>query len=221
VLAQFALFLFIGIELACYFSQNPFPSEIKLKPDEVFAHFIINHYPRNTGLIGLMLAAILASNLSSSLSASAAAVINDFYLPWRGTPPESGQLLLLTRIATIVFGVLQIALGILAGRISTTGSIVVDAALTIAGFVFGLLLGVFALGVFTRRAGQTSALVGMAVGLVLLLFLQFGLPVMTATAALPTGLRIAFPWLAVVGAGTTFLTGCLVSIVVPHRVASA
>lgn len=220
VLAQFALFLFIGIELACYFSQHPFPPEIKLRPDEVFAHFIINHYPRNTGLIGLMLAAILASNLSSSLSASAAAVINDFYLPWRRTPPESGQLLLLTRIATVVFGVLQIALGILAERISTTGSIVVDAALTIAGFVFGLLLGVFALGVFTRRAGQASALVGMAAGLVLLLFLQFGLPVMTITAALPAGLRIAFPWLAVVGAGTTFLTGCLVSLVAPHRVAS-
>jgi Na+/proline symporter len=216
VLAQFAMFLFIGIELACYFSQHPLPSDVKLKADEVFAHFIINDYPRNTGLIGLMLAAILASNLSSSLSASAAAVINDFYLPWRKTPPESGYLVLGTRILIILFGILQIALGILAERIAATGSIVVDAALTIAGFVFGLLLGVFALGVFTRRTGQTSALVGMAVGLLLLLFLQFGLPELTKTSTAPNGVRIAFPWLAVVGAGTTFVTGWAISWLIPR-----
>jgi SSS family solute:Na+ symporter len=218
VLAQFAMFLLIGIELACYFSQHPLPPDVKLKGDEVFAHFIINDYPRNTGLIGLMLAAILASNLSSSLSASAAAVVNDFYLPWQKTPPESGQLVLWTRILTVFFGVLQIALGILAERIAASGSIVVDAALTIAGFVFGLLLGVFALGVLTRRANQTSALVGMAVGLVLLLFLQFGLPELTKTPNLPMGVKIAFPWLAVVGAGTTFLAGWAISWFVPRSV---
>ena len=217
VFAQFALFLFIGIELACYFAQQPLPDEVKLKGDEVFAHFIVNHYPRNTGLIGLMLAAILASNLSSSLSASAAAVVNDFYLPWRKTRPESGQLLLLTRGMTVVFGLIQIALGILAERISTSGTTVVDAALTIAGFVFGLLLGVFALDVFTRRAGQTSALVGMAVGLALLLFLQFGLPALTATPSQTGGVRVAFPWLAVIGAGSTCFTGWIVSLLVPHR----
>jgi SSS family solute:Na+ symporter len=159
----------------------------------------------------------LASNLSSSLSASAAAVVNDFYLPWRKTPPESGQILGLTRGLTVVFGGLQIALGILAERLSTDGTTVVDAALTIAGFVFGLLLGVFALGVMTRRAGQASALIGMAVGLALLLFLQFGLPAMTATTALPGGVRVAFPWLAVIGAGTTFFAGWIVSWFVPLR----
>jgi Na+/proline symporter len=227
VLLQFALFLFIGVELACFFDQHPLisvvkqdgnlPGAITLKGDEVFAHFIVNHYPRNTGLIGLMLAAILASNLSSSLSASAAAVLNDFYLPARKTPPESGKLLMLTRGLTVVFGLIQIGLGILAERVATGGSIVVDAALTIAGFVFGLLLGVFALGVFTRRAGQASALAGMAAGLALLLFLQFGLPVMTATDSVPGGFRLAFPWLAVVGAGTTFLAGWIMSLVVPQR----
>jgi len=46
----------------------------------VFAHFIVFEFPKNTGLVGLMLAAILASNLSSSLNSSAAAVVNDFYI---------------------------------------------------------------------------------------------------------------------------------------------
>lgn len=216
VFVQFALFLFIGIELACFFGQQPMPEGVKLKPDEVFAHFIVNHYPRNTGLIGLMLAAILASNLSSSLSASAAVVVNDFYLPWRKTK-DNRELLGLTRGLTVVFGVLQIALGIFAQRLSTGGSTVVDAALTIAGFVFGLLLGVFALGVFTRRAGQASALVGMAVGLALLLFLQFVMPGLTASPERLAGVKVAFPWLAVIGAGTTFFAGWVVSWFFPLR----
>lgn len=216
VFVQFALFLFIGIELACFFGQHPLPTEVKLKPDEVFAHFIVNHFPRNTGLTGLMLAAILASNLSSSLSASAAAVVNDFYLPWRKSPPEGGHLLGLTRGLTVAFGLVQIALGILAERlVATSGTTVVDGALTIAGFVFGLLLGVFALGALTRRASSAGALAGMGIGLGLLLFLQFGLPPLTATETLPNGIKVAFPWLAVIGAGTTFLVGGAVSWLFP------
>src|SRR5262245_22450804 len=53
VLVQFAMFLFIGIELAAFFGQHPLPIGMKLAPDEVFAHFIVHHYPTNNGLIGL------------------------------------------------------------------------------------------------------------------------------------------------------------------------
>src|SRR5262245_28136798 len=215
VFVQFAMFLFIGIELACFFRQNPLPADIKLRPDEVFAHFIVNHYPRNTGLIGLMLAAILASNLSSSLSASAAAAVNDFYLAARKKPPESGHVLGLTRVLTVAFGVLQIGLGILSERIARSGAIVVDSALTIASVAFGVLLGVFALGVVTRRASQTGVLTGMGIGLALLVFLVVGLPLLTATPQQETGIKVAFPWLAVIGAATTFLVGYLTSLLMP------
>ena len=68
VFAQFALFLLIGMLLACFYShQGALPT---VKPDEIFAHFMVHSFPKNTGLIGLMLAAILAaamSTLSSSL----------------------------------------------------------------------------------------------------------------------------------------------------------
>jgi SSS family solute:Na+ symporter len=216
VFLQFALFLFIGIELACYFSQHP---GLDFKKDEVFAHFIVHHFPANTGLIGLMLAAILASNLSSSLSACAAAVLNDFYLPWRKQPAESGRNLALTRGLTIAFGILQIGIGIGAQRLYALDKTVVNNALTIASFVFGLLLGEFALGVLTRRAGQVAALAGMAVGLAILLFVKFGLPVVTRSESVPGGFEIAFPWLAVIGAGGTFGAGWLVSWFEPARAA--
>src|SRR5207253_4722458 len=119
VLLQFVVFLFIGVELACYYSQHP---EVKLaKADEVFAEFIVHVFPANTGLVGLMLAAILAaamSTLASSLNSSASALVNDFYVPWRKTPADPAHLFSVTRWLTVVFGLVQIGVGIGAGLLT-------------------------------------------------------------------------------------------------------
>lgn len=202
VLIQFALFLFIGVELACFYSVHSIvpPAEA----DQVFAHFIVHCFPQNTGLIGLMLAAILSaamSTLSSSLNASASALLNDFYLPLCRTPPEPAFQLRLSRILTVIFGILQIWIGIQAIQLEKT---VVHNALTIAGFSAGVLLGIFSLGVFSRRAGQAAALTGAAAGLAILLFVQFKAP--------DLGWNIAWPWLAVIGSVTTFLVGEVVAV---------
>lgn len=219
VFLQFALFLFIGVQLACYYAQHP---EITLaKTDEAFAHFIVHLFPRNVGLVGLLLAAILAaamSTLSSSLNSSASALVNDFYIPWRKRPATPEHLFFTTRGLTVVFGVLQIGIAILAGALTRDPKdTVVQNVLAIAGYSAGLLLGVFALGVLTRRSGQTSALVGGLVGLLVLLVVQFGVPALVKEKYLPEGFGIAFPWYAVIGAGTTFLTGSIVSWFVPAR----
>ncbi len=206
VFFQFALFLFIGVELACFYSQagNIAPE----KADQVFAHFIVHNFPRNTGLIGLMLAAILSaamSTLSSSLNASASATLNDFYLPrCKLTPPPLKQLQI-SRGLTIVFGILQIGVGIWAMSLEAT---VVNNALTIAGFSAGLLLGIFSLGILSRRAGQAAALSGATAGLVVLLYLQFLAP--------RHGVIIAWPWLALIGGLTTFLVGEAVALFLPR-----
>jgi SSS family transporter len=209
VFLQFAMFLFIGIGLACFFGQHADEVTAGLKRDEVFAHFIVHHFPYNTGLVGLMLAAILAANLSSSLSASAAAVVNDLYLPHRKSPASPQLQLWLTRALTLAFGVVQIAIGIWAKRLYDLDATVVSTALTVAGFVFGLLLGVFALGVFTPRAGQAAALAGGLAGLAVLLGVQFLLP--------KYGVTVAFPWLPLVGLTVTLAVGWLVSLPFPAR----
>ncbi|HUE74111.1 MAG TPA: sodium:solute symporter [Pirellulaceae bacterium] len=215
VFVQFALFLFIGIELSAYYAQHP---EFEFaKADKVFAHFIGHAFPQGTGLVGLMLAAILASamsTLSSSLNSSASALVNDFYVPWRRKPATPEHLFFVTRGLTVVFGVLQTLIGIWALGLGET---VVKNALTIAGFSAGLLLGVFALGVLTRRAGQTAALVGGAVGLGVLSFVQFGVPWLIEQQYLAADFKVAFPWLALIGASATFLAGWIVSWFVPDR----
>jgi len=209
VFAQFALFLLIGALLACFYSiEATLPEGIR--NDEIFSHFMIHSFPRNTGLIGLMLAAILAavmSTLSSSLSASASSVVSDLWLPSCRVPPSEKRQVWTTRLLTVVFGLVQIAIGVWA---STFNKSVIDNALTIAGFASGILLGLFALGVFTKRTSQTAALGGALVGLSAMLFVQFGLVYVPEW-----GFKLAFPWLAVVGSLVTYSSGVAISAFIP------
>ena len=210
VVLQFGLFLGIGILLAAYHAGTGEPAPARA--DEVFAAFVVNHFPRDVGLVGLLLAAFLAaamSTLSSSLNASASAVMHDFWLPLAATRNPASRsvtspeaMLLITRSLTVIFGFLQIGVGLAAARLDET---VIRAALAIAGLAAGLLLGVFALGIGTRRVGGTAALVGGACGLTVLLAVQFLLPA--------RGLVIAFPWYALIGATTTFVAGLAASCV--------
>ncbi|MEQ9408692.1 MAG: sodium:solute symporter [Fuerstiella sp.] len=211
VLIQFALFLFIGVQLACFYAQTG--QVAPEKPDQVFAHFIVHSFPHNTGLVGLILAAILAaamSTLSSSLNASASAFLNDFWVPRYSTPPSDQKQLNMSRGLTILFGLLQIGIGISAMALTDT---VVNNALTIAGFSAGLLLGVFSLGVLSPRAGQASALTGMLAGAVVLIAVQFFLKSPEGNPV------VAWPWLALIGSVTTYVTGLLVAVFVPKTAA--
>jgi len=212
VFLQFALFLGIGVLLAAFHTLGG--EAAPARPDEVFATFIVRHFPANTGLIGLLLAAILAaamSTIASSLNASASSMIHDLWLPLRAVagrtaPLSAARALALTRWLTVAFGVVQIAVGIAAARVDAT---VVSRALTIAGYSAGLLLGVFTLGVATRRVGEAAALVGAAVGLAALLTVQFVLPLQ--------GIKIAWPWYALVGATATIVAGMAAAAVFPRR----
>lgn len=208
VMAQFALFLFIGVLLGCFYAYNPAPED--QWADKIYAHFIVNHFPQNTGLIGLMLAAILAaamSTLSSSLNASASAVLNDFVLPMReqaGKSLSPSQKLSWTRWLSVLFGCVQIGIGIVA--ITFDDSVVIN-ALSIAGFSAGLLLGLFLLGTLLKNVDSWHALTGAGVGLFVLLWVNFG--------PMPGDVKVAWPWFATIGASVTFVVGWLLSWLAP------
>lgn len=191
VFVQFTLFLALGIALAAFYDRQA-SRPVFNRSDEVFATFIVEQMP--AGLVGLMLAAVFSaamSTLSSSLNSSAGAVVNDF-LKNVGTP---GTQLRLTRVLTLVFGVVQIGLAIAAIQLERS---VIDNALAIAGFSSGILVGVFALGVLTRRVGQVSAMLGMIEGTLVLCMVKFWTP-------------IAWPWYAPIGAAATFAFGLIAS----------
>ncbi len=212
VLFQFALFLFIGVQLSCYYANQP---EMTFhKADEVYAQFIVHSFPQNTGLVGLMLAAILAaamSTLSSSLNSSSAALMNDFLLRRSSTQLSPNRILACSRWLCVGFGILQIVI-CLAATFLDKDSTVVSNALTIAGYSAGILLGLFSLGVLTRRVQQPHALFGAGCGLLILLTVQFLLP--------RTGIKVAWLWYAVIGAGATFGIGNAAAWLVPTQAKS-
>ena len=119
--------------------------------------------------------------------------MNDFYLPFQKIDQSSKHALFASQAFTVLFGVIQIAVGIGASYVSRS---VVNDVLAIAGFTAGILLGLFALGVLTTRVNQTGAFFGMIAGLTVLTYVKFGT-------------SLAWPWYAVVGSVTTFCCGWL------------
>ncbi|MGE0375783.1 MAG: transporter, partial [Planctomycetaceae bacterium] len=202
VLLQFALFLMIGIGLAAFFTEHP-PSAAIAKGDAAYAEYIVRHMP--AGLAGLVLAAVFAaamSTLSSSLNSSAATLVSDFSSSADGSAADSRRRLTRSRAFTVLFGVIQAGLAIVAAGFSQ--SVVMD-ALAIAGFTAGVMLGVFGLGLFTRRTGQGAAVTGMLAGLFVVGLVKFQT-------------TIAWPWYPVIGSVTTFAAGWSCGWVMPRAV---
>jgi Na+/proline symporter len=200
VFLQFAVFLLIGVALAAFFTQMSGPNPLATgHGDRLFAFFIVNYMP--IGLTGLTLAAVFAaamSTLSSSLNSSATALISDIWVPMRRVEMSQPQQLKAGRIATAVFGILQISIATLVGVIGTTESTVFN-VLKIAGFASGPVLGLFLLAVAGPRVKQPAALMGFVVGV-------FGLSMVAL------GTDLYWPWYAAVGALLTWFSGWLIQL---------
>lgn len=201
ILAQFALFLVIGVALYCFYQIHP-PLVPFDRTDRVFARFIVDELP--PGALGLVLGAVFAaamSTLSSSLNSSATAAFHDLLRPslLRRASPRTE--LAWTRALTAGFGLVQIGVGIAGRWLDAT---VVAGVLAIAGFTTGIILGVFFLGILTRRVGQTAALVGLVLGLAGMTAVYLFTP-------------LAWPWYALVGSLGTFGLGLAASRVLDRR----
>ncbi len=194
---QFALFLFIGVLLFVHYSDLQLPSP--QPADSIYPKFVWNNLP--PGAAGLVIAAILAagmSNLSAALNALASTTVMDFYKPlaMRRDPARSDSHFLgVARWATVVWGVILFLVGMVARHVGS----VLEAGLTIASILYGSLLGVFLLGLLTKRVQQNSAMIAMIAGLLLMIYIRFET-------------RIAFTWYVVIGTAATFLTGYVMSL---------
>jgi SSS family solute:Na+ symporter len=193
VLFQFALFLIVGVMLWAYYRV---PSASFGKPDRIYPTFIVSRMPH--GISGLLIAAILAaamSNLSAALNALSSSSIVDFYVRFRPQTDE-GRRMRLSRLATFIWALVLFALAVLS--LHKVGR-VVEVGLQIASVAYGALLGVFLLGVLTRRANQRGAVVGMLFGFCVGLYLWLGT-------------HIPWTWWVLLGTTATFVTGYIASL---------
>jgi SSS family transporter len=197
ILMQFALFLMVGVMLWAYYRM---PSAGFGRPDRIYPTFIVTRMPH--GISGLLIAAILAaamSNLSAALNSLSSSSIMDFYAHFRplrvGQEEDERARMRLSRLSTFVWAAVLFGLAMLA--LHKAGR-VVEVGLQIASVAYGALLGVFLLGVLTRRANQRGATVGMMCGLGVELYLW--------TTNVP------WTWWVMVGTGVTFGVGYVSSL---------
>jgi SSS family transporter len=196
ILVQFTLFLLIGILLFVYYGDHGLASPAARggSNDSLYPEFIWHQLP--PGAAGLVTAAILAAamaNLSAALNSLASTTVVDFVRPRREMSDFDATRL--ARWATVLWGGVLLAIGI-ASRHSKS---VLEVGLTIASIPFGALLGVFLLGILTRRPRETAAMSGVVVGLATVLAIHFYTP-------------IAWTWYVLIGTCITFGTGLLVSV---------
>jgi solute:Na+ symporter, SSS family len=169
------------------------------RTDTIFPTYIVSRLPH--GLSGLLISAILAaamSNLSAALNSLSSTTVVDFLA--RIWPlSEEARRVQLSRRATIAWALLLFVLALLARN----GGKVLETGLSIASVAYGSLLGVFLLGVLTKRASERGAMLGMLLGIGLNLYLWLFT-------------SIAFTWYVVFGSAATFLVGYNASWLLPH-----
>jgi len=194
ILAQFTLFLLVGAGLWMFYRLHP-PATPFASTDRVFPTFIVQQMPH--GISGLLIAAILAaamSNLSAALNSLSSTTVMDFYSRIRPQASDRNRVSF-SRGATLAWGVVLFALAM----VSRGSGKVLETGLRIASVAYGGLLGVFLLGVLTRRARQTGAMIGMICGLALNLYMWLWT-------------KVPLTWYVTLGAITTFVIGYLTSL---------
>lgn len=195
ILFQFALFLIVGVVLFAFYQHFP-PATPFHRPDQIYPTFVVTQLPR--GLAGLLIAAIIAAamaNLSAAFNSLASSSVVDFYKPFVRPEADQSHYLRVSRILTLVWGAVLVAIALVAQHLHES---VLELALTIASVPYGSMLGIFLLGVLTRRANSAGTLFGA------LLALATVCGVIAFTS-------IAWTWYVGIGTVVTFVGGLLAS----------
>jgi SSS family transporter len=196
------LFFALGTALYVFYRTNPGQLNPFHKTDAIFPLFIANELP--AGLAGLVVAGIFAaaqSTVSTSMNSMSTAFVTDFVsfaMPRLKEPAR----LCIARLTTAVFGALGVLLALLLSCSDITS--LWDAFMSILGLLGGSMCGLFCLGIFTRRAHGTGAILGAVVGAVVLYAVQ-------------RYTHVHFLLYAAIGIAGCFAAGYILSLVLPAR----
>ena len=119
----------------------------------VFLAFVVKYLP--AGLVGLVLAAVFAASMSAcsaELNALASTTVVDVYR--RLLNPAAGErhYVLVSRLATVFWGVFAIAFAENASRLGS----LVEAVNILGSLFYGTILGIFLTGFYVRRVSGTA-----------------------------------------------------------------
>ncbi len=204
------LFFFIGTALFAFYLARPgwlpVSDATAISPDTIFPHFIVTQLP--VGMTGLLVAAIFAaamSSVDSSLNSSATLVLCDIYRRYFRPRAGERESMIVLYTTTLAAGVLGTGTAVAMIRIHSA----LDAWWQMAGIFSGGMLGLFLLGLISRRARNPAAVTAVLMGILVILWMTFS-PAWTGGLE---ALRSPFHGflITVFGTLTILLVGLLVS----------
>lgn len=190
------LYLLVGTLLYVFYAQHPElpgPQEAK----GIFPHFTRAVLP--AGLKGLVLGVVIMASIDSPLSSLSSSFVSDIYRRLIRRDATERHYLLVSRVAVVVFGLLLAGIAVACSPVKS----VVDFAFQIFALPGGPMLGIFLLGLLTRRPANLTnipaMLISTALCTVLLALIWMG------------RLDLGWTWLIVLGAAITIVLSRLFS----------
>lgn len=155
-------FFFIGTSLFALYTLQPdlLPERLRSfeSPKEIFPYFIGHQLP--AGVSGLVVAAICAAAMDSNLNCSATLFLCDIYRRYMRPAAGERESMWVLRLTTLVGG----ALSTVAALAMINVKSVLDVWWTLAGAFGGAILGLFLLGILSRRVTNGAALFATIIG---------------------------------------------------------
>jgi len=186
------LYLAVGTLIFVFLRQNP-DVPPPAKADQVLSHFVVHAMPM--GFRGLVLAAVILASIDSPLSSLASSFVTDIYRPLIRKGATERHYLWVSRLSVGAFG---IVLALVALTCQTFEG-VLWFAFKVISVTGGSTLGVFLLGVLTRRRTNRGNVIGMILGALV----AAALLILSERKTIALG----WTWLIVIGSVVTFCVG--------------
>jgi SSS family solute:Na+ symporter len=174
--------------------------------DKVMPNFMVTKIP--TGLVGLIVSAILSaamSTISSGMNASATVFSVDIYKRYFKKDLSEKKTMTLLYVSTVIFGVM----GMVAGIAMIGVKSVLDIWWELSGIFAGGMLGLFLLGIISRQTKNHEAIIATVIGIIVILWMTFSKLLPEQYEALKNPLNSNM--IIVIGTLTIFLVGILLT----------
>jgi SSS family solute:Na+ symporter len=164
-----AAFFFIGTALFAFFTARPelLPATLDASatPDAVFPYYISTQLP--SGIAGLVIAGLCAAAMDSNLNCMSTLFLQDIYKRYFRRAASEKEAMRVLHVSTAIFGALAV--------IAALAMIKIESALKVwwqlAGIFGGGMLGLFLLGLLSKRAGNRAGALGVIAGVLVILWM--------------------------------------------------
>jgi Na+(H+)/acetate symporter ActP len=126
----------------------------------IFLNFVTHYLPR--GLIGLLIAIVFLASMGSTASALnslASTSVVDIYKRSINPGATDKNYLLASRLATVFWGMVCIAMALYAGKMGN----LLEAVNQLGSYIYGTILGVFVVAFYVKRVGGTAVFIAAAI----------------------------------------------------------